>query len=110
MKTIKKHVSYLVLAIFQKKDESLEKTKAATAAAVNDNSSWLQAWSRSMTQNNMDAKKKSKVPNMSIANERIPKISKDKLNQLLKLYESARSVEDDAASESPLSDVELDEN
>lgn len=63
-----------------------------------------------MTQNNMDTKKKSRVPNMSIANERIPKISKDKLNQLLKLYESVRSAEDDAANESPLSDVELDEN
>lgn len=57
-----------------------------------------------MTQN-VDAKK-IKVPNMSIANERIPKISKDKLNQLMKLYDSARRNDD--TTDSPLSDVELD--
>lgn len=53
--------------------------------------------------------KKSKYPNTSVANERIPKISKDKLSQLLKLYESARRAESDDEAESPLSDVEIDD-
>lgn len=95
-------MSYLVLAIFQKKEESLEKTK------TND-SSWLQTWHRGMTQN--VGTKKSRAPNISLANERIPKISKDKLNQLLKLYDSARKFDNDSndAGKESLSDVEIND-